>query len=314
MEKICAKVEKLIKNPRISKKYPGSLHEKILGKFKGSHVGKLTKEIMRSKATGTLSFNDHKGGDAPANVFLLTHKCGNNYVASVFRQSNRKLTQLQTDELKGQMPGPYIGENKSIGDEFANIRCRNFTPLSIEKLLRSVDLQKTQFFLFVRHPASLFRSAVSYHMRGNEIWARTSKYSYLNYRTLSQALNEAEGLETRLIISMTHFGNLWRLTDNWLNCYQYLTNLGANLTVVKTEELFVDGDEDYFESLAEKMTHNGFAMSSEQLKVASPKYMENLPSHSTGEFKKDPLYGYTGKALEMYNRNFLECQKFFYLD
>jgi hypothetical protein len=75
------------------------------------------------------------------------------------------------------MPGPFIGENANVGGEFENIRCRNFTSLSIEKLLRYIDLEKTQFFLFVRHPASLFRSAVSYHMRGNEQWARKNNYS-----------------------------------------------------------------------------------------------------------------------------------------
>jgi hypothetical protein len=136
----------------------------------------------------------------------------------------------------------------------------------------------------------------------------------INYKTLNHALNEAEDLEARLIISMTHFGNLWRLTDNWLNCYHYLTILGANFTVIKTEDLFVGGDDDYFQLLSKKMTHNGFSISSEQLKAASPKYMDNLPSHSTGEFRKDPLSGYTGEALEMYNQHFLECQNFFYPD
>ena len=269
---------------------------------------------MYPKSKRKLNFTKKNVGGPPSNIFLLTHKCGNNYVFDVFRRSNKKLIQFQTDELKGQMPGPYIGKDLKPLDGFENIRCRNFTSLSIEKLLRSVDLRETQFFLFVRHPASLFRSAVSYHMRGSEQWAISNSYSYLNHRTLTQALNEANDLETRLMITMTHFGILWRLTDNWLNCYHYLTMIGANLTVIKTEDVFAEGDDDYFQSISQKMSHNGFSISSDQLKAASPKYMEKLPSHSTGEFNKDPLFGCADKSLEMYNRYFLQCQKFFYPD
>ena len=151
-------------------------------------------------------------------------------------------------------------------------------------------------------------------MRGSENWATVNRYSYLNFKTITQALNEAKNLETRLMIAMTHFGILWQLTANWLNVYHYLTILGANLTVVKIEDLFADGNDEYFNSLSQKMSHNGFTITSDQLKAASPKYMDVLPSHSTGEFKKDPLYGYTGKSLKMYNQFFLQCQNFFYSD
>jgi hypothetical protein len=257
-------------------------------------------------------FENDAVGSVAANMFLLTHKCGNNYVGSVFKGLNEKLIKYQTDELRGQMPGPYIADLKSINSGFANIRCRNFTPLSIEKSLRHISLSKSHFFLFIRHPASMFRSAAAYHMRGEERWARKSKYGYLGGKSLSEALNQAPDLESRLIISMTHFGNVWQLIDNWIKCYRYLKQIDASLTVVKTETLFSDGDDNYFDFLAEKMSHHGFQMTSEQLKGSSPIFLEKLPSHSTGEFKRDPLEGYTGRALEMYNEYFLDCQNLFY--
>ena len=259
-------------------------------------------------------FKKAKTGKAPSNAFLLTHKCGNNYVSSAFRGTKEKLIQFQTDELVGQIPGPYIGDAKVLSADFLNVRCRNFSALSLEKLLRTIDIEKTQFFLFVRHPASLFRSAVSYHMRGKEKWAATHKYPHLHNRTLTQALNEAKRLEDRLVISMTHFGLVWRLTENWLNCHHYLTVRGANLTVVKTEDLFADGDDKYFKRLSDKLSHDGFSITADDLMESSPIYMENLPAHSTGEFKNDVMSGYTGKALEMYAQFFRESENFFYSD
>lgn len=283
------------------------------------YLQKVGRKVTNSIDASFLSlraenFQEQKVGSAAANAFLLTHKCGNNYVASLFQDLNEDLVGFQTDELMGQMPGPYVGNNKTLRGNFLNIRCRNFSSLSLEKLFRSVDIEKTNFFLFVRHPASLFRSAASYHLRGGEKWARTNKYSYLNNRTLTQALNDAKCLEDRLVISMTHFGIVWRLTENWLNCHRYLTTRGANLTVVRTEDLFAEGDDNYFQMLSDKLSHNGYRITSDYLKASSPIYMEKLPSHSTGEFRKTAMSGYTGKALELYNQYFLDSQNLFYPD
>jgi hypothetical protein len=247
----------------------------------------------------------------PANLFLLTHKCGNNYVRSVFRDEPTFI-QYQTDELRGQMPGPYIGEADVPPMEFANIRCRNFSALSLEKSLRLIDLKRSRFFLFVRHPASFFRSAASYHLRGSEKWATRTHYAYLGNKTLTQALQEAPDQETRLILTMRHFGLLWSFPSQWVAAYHFLLGLDADVTIVKTEELFSEGDETYFESLAEKFSHDGFAISPRELMAASPRFMEKLPEHSTGEFKRPPLDGYTGRALKMYNDFFLSQQEFFY--
>jgi hypothetical protein len=278
-------------------------------------IQKMKNELTRRNKLRFVQRDDFKEsrfGEAPSNVFLLTHKCGNNYVSSVFRDAKEKLIRFQTDELVGQMPGPYIGDAKVLRADFLNIRCRNFSALSLEKLLRTVDIEKTRFFLFVRHPASLFRSAVSYHMRGKEEWAVTHKYPHLNNRTLTQALNDADSFEDRLVISMTHFGLVWRLTENWLNCHYYLTVRGANLTVVKTEDLFAEGDDKYFQMLSDKLSHDGFTMAADNLMGSSPIYMEKLPVHSTGEFQNDVMSGYKGQALEMYTQFFRESENFFY--
>ena len=273
----------------------------------------IVKKTYRAAISKTLNNSRKTHTSIPANVFLLTHKCGNNYIIDAYRKADKSLIQFQADELRGQMRGPYVGDMKKIPNcNFANIRCRNFAPLSVEKLIPNINVKRSEFFLFVRHPASLFRSAATYHLRGDELWANTIRYKYLNGKTLHEALRDAKDLEQRLLISMNHFGKLWQLTNNWLNCYHYLSELGANLTVVKTEDLFVSGDDTFFDHLAEKMSHHGFTITPAQLKECSPKYLKELPSHSTGEFKKDPLSGYSGKALEMYNKHFFECEKFFY--
>ena len=129
---------------------------------------------MKSKKTALVS----------SNIFLLTHKCGNNYIQEVFRKNNSSIIGFLSDELLGQFPGRSITEVKNFIGSFVNIRCRNFTPQSIDKLNKLIDLQKTNFFLIVRHPGSFFRSAVSYHMRGKEHWARTNIYSILEDKTL----------------------------------------------------------------------------------------------------------------------------------
>lgn len=97
-----------------------------------------------------------------ANVFLLTHKCGNSYVNSVFK-GDITFKQCQSDDMRGEMPGPFVGDLARLEGDFLNIRCRNFDPVSISRLLRRVDIRSLSFYLFTRHPASFFRSAAAYH-------------------------------------------------------------------------------------------------------------------------------------------------------
>ncbi len=109
-----------------------------------------------------------------ANVFLLTHKCGNNYIGSVF-ENDDTVVKYQADDMRGWMPGPYISsisDSLNADKRFLNLRCRNFNPKSIEKLLQHIDIASSRFYIFTRHPASFFRSAASYHLRGVERWSK----------------------------------------------------------------------------------------------------------------------------------------------
>ncbi len=252
---------------------------------------------------------------ASANVFLVTHKCGNNYIESVFKNDETLLT-CQSDDLKGEMPGPYVGEVSGIEKDFVNIRCRNFDPLSIERLLRHIDINSSRFYMLTRHPASFFRSAASYHLRfassPRERWAKTNKYSCLGGKTLSEAIVSAGTEEERLRVSMKFFGLAWNLLDRWVLNYRFLVSLGVDFRVVKAEDLFQDGSESFFSSLAEFMSHGSYQIAKERLKEASPLYMEKLPRHSTGEFRKDPFSGYGQNALGMYYDHFYDHQNFFY--
>jgi len=248
----------------------------------------------------------------PANIFLLTHKCGNHYFQRYF--GDKSLPHFQSDDIKGEMPGPYIGESIIPDREFLNIRCRNFDSISISRLLKSIDLEKSRFFLMTRHPNSFFRSATSYHLRGGEKWARTNRYSYLKNKTLHEALCTTEDPDQRLLISMKHFGLAWRLLDRWIQNHRFLSSLGAKLFIIKTEDLFSTTSRDYFYMLSEKMSHNSYSANPERLMSCSPAFMEKLPKHSTGEFKKSHFSGYGDKAREFYNDNFLNIQQYFYCD
>ena len=81
---------------------------------------------------------------------------------------------------------------------------------------------------------------------------------------------------------MRHFGLLWSMPANWVACYRFLTGLNADVTVIKTEELFSTGDDAYFESLALHLSHDGFEISASLLMAASAGFMKSLPELSTG--------------------------------
>jgi len=125
-------------------------------------------------------------------VFLLTHKCGNNYIEAIFR-GDCTFRQYQQDDIRGEMPGPFVGDILDLQGDFLNIRCRNFNPMSVSRLLRHIDYRSSNFYLFTRHPASLFRSAASNHLRvRGEEWARTNRYAYLQGMSVHEALTWAE--------------------------------------------------------------------------------------------------------------------------
>jgi len=246
-----------------------------------------------------------------ANVFLLTHKCGNHYYKSVFRNGPTAV-QFQANDLRSEMPGANVQTIPEIDQEFLNIRCRNFDTKTVAALLNQVDLKTSKFFLFTRHPASFFRSATTYHLRGGEKWATKNRYSYLNNQTLHEALNTTHHDDEKLIISMKHFGLAWNLIDRWIQNHRFLLSIGAELHVIKTEELFSTTDESYFDDFSKKLSHSSYAISADTLKLASPAFMDELPKHSTGEFKKSSFHGYGELAKRFYSENFAYAQHYFY--
>ena len=274
-----------------------------------------------------------------ANFFLLTHKVGNNYFRSTF--ANCPATAVQADSLKNEMPGPYASEifgcnafsraffslrfrlalrnvraalrtKKNLRNETANFRCRNFDPIAIENLNKSIGPCDSRYFLFTRHPASFFKSATNYHLRGCEKWAITNKYSYLGGLTLTQALRREPDYDQRLIISMKHFELRWGLLSRMVRNYKYLTSINAKLTVVKTEDLFASKSRVFWENLANELSVGDFECTTDFLQLNSPAFLEKLPGHATGAFQESPFEGYGSIAKDFYDNHFVETQNFFY--
>ena len=249
----------------------------------------------------------------PANVFFLSHKCGNHFFLAAFKKdltfSNLQSTDLSSsNELQGDTAYSLI---KTKGN-FLNLRCRNFDPISIIRLLKHLDLEKTRFFLVVRHPASFFRSASTYHVKSPEFWSKNKTYKHLGDKTLNSALLDIEDVDERLIMTMKHFGFTWYLPQRWLMNAEFLNASGLNFSILKIEDLFSDGTASYFQSLASTITHDGYQMSSARLMDASPIFMKELPAHSTGEFRKGYFDGYGERALNFYNQHFKSVEQYFY--
>ncbi len=114
------------------------------------------------------------------------------------------------------------------------------------------------------------------------------------------------------MLSMQFFGLACNFLDRWVLNYRFLVSLGLDFRVIKSEDLFQDGSDSFFSSLAEFMSHDGYRIAQNRLTAASPIYMEELPRHSTGEFRKDTFSGYGQNALRMYRDNFDYHQNFFY--
>ena len=248
----------------------------------------------------------------PSNLILITHKCGNMYFNKVLKKE-QSFIQFQSEDLRnGEMPGPSINKLKQISRPFYNIRCRNFDTITTMKILDLVDSKKTQIFLCVRHPASFFRSAAKYHESKPEKWSKTQRYSHLHNQTIHEALGREEDEDNKLIISMKHFGLAWRLPFRWISNYEFLNSTGKEVTILKTEDLFINGSDSYFDNIATRMSHDGYSLNSSRLVKASPISLKALPKHSTGEFQKDFFDGFGQKAMDFYNAHFQQIEKYFY--
>ena len=248
----------------------------------------------------------------PSNLILLTHKCGNMYFNKILKKE-KSFIQFQSEDIRnGEMPGPSINKLKEISRPFYNARCRNFDTITTMKILDLVDADRTQIFLCVRHPASFFRSAAKYHESKPEKWSQEQRYPHLDNQTLHEALAREKDEDNKLIISMKHFGLAWRLPFRWVSNYEYIKSIGKEVTILKTEDLFKNGTDSYFENTAEKMSHDGYSINASRLIKASPISLKTLPKHSTGEFQKDFFDGFGQKAIEFYNTHFKQIETFFY--
>ena len=247
-----------------------------------------------------------------SNLILLTHKCGNSYFNKTFRKDPTFLHFLSDDLREKEMPGPSLEGLKGSKKSFANIRCRNFNTLSTMRILDLVNIEQTNIFLCIRHPASFFRSATKYHQESPEKWSLEQRYPHLNGQTLHEALVNEESNDEKLIISMKHFGLAWQLPLRWLSNYQYLSSIGKDVTILKTEDLFMNGTDSFFNSVASKMSHDGYQIDASTLLKKSPITMDSLPKHSTGEFKKDFFSGFGDKAIKFYNSHFKGIESEFY--
>ena len=249
----------------------------------------------------------------PSNLILLTHKCGNVYFNKVLK-GEQSFINFQSEDIRcfDEMPGPSIKQLQFNSQSFLNIRCRNFDTITTMKILDLIDIEKSNIFLCIRHPASFFRSATNYHQSSPEKWSLERRYPHLNNHTLHEALTHEKDEDKKLIISMKHFGLAWQLPLRWLSNYRYLKSIGQDITLIKTEDLFKNGTNSYFEGLAAKMSHDGYSIEASRLLEKSPISMKSLPKHSTGEFQKDNFSGFGQKAMDFYNIHFKHIQDAFY--
>ena len=237
----------------------------------------------------------------PANAFLLTHKCGNNFIIDLLNKGKNKTPNYI--ELWQKNP-VFLNYNNEL---FYNIRCANFAKSETEKLFEILGKENINYFVFTRHPASFFRSATSYHLRGNEVWCRESKQPHFEDKTLYETLHDCKNFGEQLVISMKHFGIAKQFIKSWTNNLKYLRDKTANVYQIKCENIWQDENE--LRELHDKISHNGFFINFNRLLEVSPINREKLKKHSTGEFKKDFFADYDDFAKDFYNDSFKKYEK-----
>lgn len=232
------------------------------------------------------------------NIFLLTHKCGNHFVREIFSRvaGTARLVSLQpTDDLAS------ILRHRA---PFLNIRCRNFPVESVDRLSAMFDPGQTRYFLFLRHPASFFRSAVTYHLRGDEPWCRTLALDHFQGRSLYEELHARKDLDERLIAVMTHFGVAQRTILRWVESLEYLRSSRLCHEVIHVESLWGEAARESLSEFARSLCHDGFEIDEAYVMQASPSGKQELSRHSTGECKQTAYAGYGPKAMEFYEAAF----------
>ena len=172
--------------------------------------------------------------------------------------------------------------------DFFNIRCRNFDKDSTEKILKLFGNEYTKYFVFTRHPASFFKSATKYHLRGNEKWCKNRKLEHFAGKTLYQSLHDSKNFGEQLVVSMKHFGIEQRFLNNWVENLAFLEDQGAN-----------------YQQFHAALLYDGFYIDFEQVLGASPLREGGFTiKHATGEFREDVFKDYDDFAKDFYNLHF----------
>ncbi|NCC53549.1 MAG: hypothetical protein EOM20_20380 [Spartobacteria bacterium] len=223
------------------------------------------------------------------NIYLLFHKCGNNYVLNVHR------IDTETAFIKSVVPNEAANiVEHDKGETIVNVRCRNFGYGDIKESCL-LNVESARFIIFTRNPAGFILSAAKYHYRGCEEWAVKKHQKDLGGKTLTQALRDSTSLDEQHIIIMKHFDWLYKKQVSLLK----LVN-DQRFLRVRCENLFTTTEENYFSNLA-----NFFRLSKEPsflnaLKAASPAFKKKLPNHSTGSFKVENPYDALGDEAKSY--------------
>lgn len=228
------------------------------------------------------------------NLFILFHKCGNNYVKAVHRHDPATRFTLSV-----KAPEADKIASCDLPGEPVNVRCRNFGLKVLQRhgLLEGGDMR---FLVFTRHPASFILSAVNYHLRGAEKWAMTRPEPHLGGVPLTTALNATEEEAERQIIAMKQFRGLYERQASFAECFG-----DDRFMQIRCEELFSTDDPAYFRAIAFFLRLGDRPAFIHALQQASPTSMKKLPRHSTGAFKqRDPYGALEPRAQSWYDEHF----------
>lgn len=229
----------------------------------------------------------------PLNLFLLSHKCGNNYVQNLHKLTDVPFRNSVMRDQASSIPA------HDLPNTVTNIRCRNFSYATLSEA-DLLDRPETRYLIFTRHPASFVRSASLYHLRGGEKWARQTPQPHFDGKPLTQALREAQNDAEREILTMIQFRDLYLRQTSFTVLFEK-----PNCLRIRTEDLFTTKDPAYYRTVAEFLRLADWPGFIEALKQASPAFKNELPKHSTGAFKsRDPYAALADGSKEYYDENF----------
>ena len=159
--------------------------------------------------------------------------------------------------------------------------------------------------MFVRHPASFFRSAKSYHLEGQEEWAKKNSSKILNDNSLTEALRACKDSDDRLIVSMKYWGIERQELQNMVENIEILKKINKQFFIIKCEDLWKNNIKENTTSFRGLISHDGFDYPlNNLLSIANNTSIHGKKKHPTNEIFKENFYGYGEKALDFYNKNF----------